>query len=255
MGTVAAIAVCFMLPASGAMATQANPSTNDQSTTINTGWWTYAGVTASQVGSLLTTNSARLTQIRVENPATPTFDVTMVSNSGAYASGWWWYYGLTASQVSSTLSANNARLISLEPYVVGGSVLFAVVEVPNTGAQGRAWWWYFGQSPSDIASTLSANNARLVSLQPYQVSGTTYYAVIEISNSGVDFANAGWYYAFNQSPSQISAFLQANPYRLIALAADPGGGFDPIYLGSEGERWSWYFGESAARAIRRYEFA
>jgi hypothetical protein len=249
MGTVAAIAVCFMLPASGAMATQANPSTNDQSTTINTGWWTYAGVTASQVGSLLTTNSARLTQIRVENPATPTFDVTMVSNSGAYASGWWWYYGLTASQVSSTLSANNARLISLEPYVVGGSLRFAVVEVPNTGAQGRAWWWYYGQSPSDIASTLSANNARPVSLQPYQVSGTTYYAVIEISNSGVDYANTGWYYAFNQSPSQISAFLQANPYRLIALAADPGGGFDAIYLGSEGERWSWYYGESAASLV------
>jgi hypothetical protein len=238
-----------MLPASSAMATQANPSTNDQSTTLNTGWWTYTGVTASQVGSLTTANSARLTQIRVENPAVPTFDVTMVANSGAYASGWWWYYGLTGSQVSSTLSTNNARLISLEPYVVGGSLLFAVVEVPNTGAQGRAWWWYYGASQSDIANTLSTNNSRLVSLQPYQVSGTTYYAVIEISNSGPDFADTGWSYAFNQSPSQIGATLQANSYRLIALAADPGGGFDPIYLGSEGERWSWYFGESAASLV------
>lgn len=249
MATVAAIAVCLMLPAGSAMATQAGPSTNDQATTLNTAWWSYAGVTGSQVGSLLTTNSARLTQIRVENPAVPTFDVTMVSNSGAYGSGWWWYYGLTASQVSSTLSANNARLISLEPYVVGGSVFFAVVEVPNTGAQGRAWSWYFGATPSGIASTLSANNARLVSLRPYQVSGTTHYAVIEISNSGADYADTGWSYAFNQSPAQISATLQANSYRLIALAADPGGGFDPIYLGSEGEHWSWYFGVSAANLV------
>src|SRR5215470_1644878 len=112
---VALTASAVTVEAAPALATQANPSTNDQSTTVNTAWWAYNGVTASQVGSLLTTNSARLTQIRVENPAVPTFDVTMVSNSGVYASGWWWYYGLTGSQVSSTLTTNNARLISLEP--------------------------------------------------------------------------------------------------------------------------------------------
>ncbi len=244
MTTISAVAISLTLAAGGASATQANPSTNDQSTTINTAWWSYAGVTGSQVASLLTANSARLTQIRVENPVGPIFDVTMVSNTGEYGSGWWWYYGLTGSQVSSTLSSNNARLISLEPYVAGGSLLFAVVEVPNTGVQGRGWWWYHGISASGIASTLSANNARLVSLQPYQISGTTYYAVIEISNSGVDFANQGWHYNFNQNFSQIAASLQANPWRLIAMAADPSGGFDTIYIGSEGERWSWYHGES-----------
>jgi Beta-lactamase enzyme family/Bacterial tandem repeat domain 1 len=246
---VALTASAVTVGAAPALATQANPSTNDQSTTVNTAWWAYNGVTASQVGSLLTTNAARLTQIRVENPAVPTFDVTMVSNSGVYASGWWWYYGLTGSQVSSTLTTNNARLISLEPYVVGGSLRFAVVEVPNTGAQGRAWWWYYGESQSGIASTLSANNSRLISLRPYQISGTTYYAVIEVSNSGADFADTGWSYAFNQTPSQISATIQANSYRLIAIAADPAGGFDPIYLGSEGEGWTWYYGESATNLV------
>ena len=95
--TAVAVGLCLTLAAGNAVATQAAPTTNDQSTTINTAWWTYAGVTATQVGSLLSANSARLTQIRVENPVGPVFDVTMVSNSGAYASGWWWYYGLTAA--------------------------------------------------------------------------------------------------------------------------------------------------------------
>jgi Beta-lactamase enzyme family len=249
MTTISAVAVSLTLAASSAYATQANPSTNDQSTTINTAWWSYAGITGSQVASYLSANSARLTQIRVENPAGPIFDVTMVSNTGVYGSGWWWYYGLTGSQVGSTLSTNNARLISLEPYVVDGSLLFAVVEVPNTGAQARGWWWYHGISATGIASTLSANNARLVSLQPYQISGTTYYAVIEISNSGVDFANQGWHYNFNQSFSQIAASLQVNPWRLIAMAADPSGGFDVVYIGSEGEHWSWYHGESMTNLV------
>lgn len=244
-----AVSLCLGMGIGEAAATQANPSTNDQSTTINTGWWTYVGVTASQVGSFLSTNSARPTEIRVENPSVPTFDVTMVANSGVYASGYWWYYGLTPAQVSSTLSSNNARLISLSPYVVGTTLVFAVVEVPNTGAQARSWWWYYGQSPSSIASTVSTNNSRLISLQPYQVSGTTYYAVIEISNSGTDFADYGWWYSFNQTPSQISTQSQTDGARLIAMAADPGGGFDTIYLGSEGEGWWWYYGESAANLV------
>jgi hypothetical protein len=251
MAAVLACLVSVTLVAGSAGATQANPSTNDQSTTINTAWWSYAGVTASQVGTLLTTNQARLTQIRVENPNTPTFDVTMVANSGPYASGWWWYYGQTAAQLSTFLSTNNARFISLEPYVPSGatSPLFAFVAVPNTGAQDRAWWYYYGQSQASIASTIASNSSRLVSLRPYRISGTTYYTVLEISNSGVDFADDGWWYSFNQSPSQISSQIQTDSARLIALAADPGGGFDTVYLGSEGERWWWYFGIGASTLV------
>jgi hypothetical protein len=33
------------------------------------------------------------------------------------------------------------------------------------------------------------------------------------------------------------------------LASDPAGGFDTIYLGSEGESWSWYFGISASTLV------
>ncbi len=240
----------LVLPMGSASATQASPSTNDQSTTISTAWWAYTGVTASQIGTLTTTNGARLTQIRVDNPSTPTFDVTMVANSGPYGSGSWWYYGLSPSSLSTTLATNNARLISLDPYVVGSTLLFAAVMVPNTGAQGRAWWWYYGATASTIATTTASNNARLVSLRPYQVGGTTYYAIVEISNSGTDYADVGWWYALNQSPSQIANMSQTDSARLISLAADPGGGFDAILLGSEGESWSWWFGLSSSALVQ-----
>jgi len=230
-------------------ATQAFPTTNDQATTIQTGWWAYYNVTASEVASFLTTNSARLTEIRVDDSSTPTFDVTMVANAGDYASTWWWWFGVTSATLSSDLTTDNARLISLEPYVVSGTLYFAAVAVANTGSQDRSWWWYYGATPSSIASSLSTNQARLVSLRPYTSSGSTVYAVIEIANSGVDFASDGWSYDFNQTPTDIANQTNADGVRLISLAADPGGGFDTIYIGSEGEGWSWYYGQSGSQLI------
>ncbi len=243
---VTAMAIAIVEPAG---ATQALPTTSDQATTIQTGWWTYYNVTGSDVASSLTTNGARLTEIRVDDPSTPTFDVTMVANAGSYASTWWWWYGVTPATLNSDLTTDNARLISLEPYVVSGTLYFAAVAVPNTGTQNRAWWWYYGVTSSTIASSLSTNGARLVSLRPYTSSGGTVYAVIEIANSGVDYASEGWYYGFNQTPADIANQSNSAGDRLISLAADPGGGFDTIYFGSEGEGWSWYYGQSGSQLI------
>src|SRR2546422_4092613 len=89
VGCVAAmVAGVLALPAA---ATDAFPTTDDHSTAIAVGRWFASGVTAAQVDSLLSTKGARLTQVRVQDPATPTFAVTMVSNSGAYAvpNSWW----------------------------------------------------------------------------------------------------------------------------------------------------------------------
>src|SRR5258708_25047615 len=76
-GCVVSCALVFalVLPAS---ATDAFPATDDHSTTIATPWWWYYGVTSAQVASLVSRNHARLTQIRVDDPSVPTFDVTMV---------------------------------------------------------------------------------------------------------------------------------------------------------------------------------
>ena len=148
-----------------ARATDAFPGTDDHSTTTATAWWWYYGQTAQQVGDLVSQHNTRLTQIRVEDPSVPTFAVTMVANTGDYASSWWWYYGQTADQVGTLLNQHHARLISIDPYWTSGGLRFAVVMVPNTGAQERGWWWYYGQTTSQVGALLDQNNARLVALR------------------------------------------------------------------------------------------
>ena len=101
----------------------ANPDTNiagaDSDNSNPTAWWVYAGQTPSQVSTLVTNLNARIIDIHVDSAA-PTFTVTLVSNTGAYAKSWWWYYNATSAQISSLLSTNNARLISVKGYLVSG---------------------------------------------------------------------------------------------------------------------------------------
>jgi hypothetical protein len=243
VGCIAAFALAISL-AMPAGATDAFPTTNDHSTQTATGWWWYYGQTAAQVGALVNQNNARLTQVRVEDPNVPTFAVTMVANSGDYGSGWWWFFGQTAAQVSSLLTQNNARLISIDPYQTAAGLRFAVVMVPNTGPQGRAWWWYFGQTSAQVSSLLTQNNAQLTALRPYMDNGQRLFAVIMVSNTGVDSKNWQWW--INASPSDVSSHTNDvnNPMRVTELAPDPLGGFDVILNAAEGETWYWYFGVS-----------
>ena len=236
--------VGLIVTALPAGATDAFPTTNDQATTIAVARWWYTGVTGSQISTLLNQNQARITELRVEDPSVPTFTVTMVQNTGAYASGWWWYYNADGPTVSSLLSQNNARLISIDPYQTSAGLRFAVVMVPNTGAQGRAWWWYYGVSSSTVSSLLSTNNARPVALRPYLSGGQLVYAVIMVSNTGVDYKPYEWW--IGASISFIAGHVNSDAMRVITLAPDPLGGWDAVLVASEGEAWWWWFGISAA---------
>jgi Beta-lactamase enzyme family/Polyglycine hydrolase-like, structural repeat len=247
LGALAAVTAAVGCLAGSAGATDAYPTTNDQSTTISTGRWFYYGVSPSQVSSYLSANGARLTQIRVVNPSTPTFAVTMVRNTGAYASGWYWWYGVTPSQLASYLSSTHSRLISLEPYQTGGGLRFAAVSVPNSGSAARAWWWYYGVSASQINSYATANNARPVSIRPYMSGGTRVFAVVMVRNTGQDFK--GWQWWAGASISTISSDLTANTERVISFAKDPAGGFDAIAVKSEGEAWYWYYGLTGSAVV------
>jgi len=229
--------ISFVQPAG---ATDAFPATDDQATTTATAWWWYFGKTADQVGSLLNQNHARLTQVRVEDPAVPTFAVTMVANSGDYGSAWWWYFGKTADQVGSLLNQNHARLISIDPYQTSDGLRFAVVMVPNAGAQARAWWWYYGVSGTTVGQLLSQHDARLIALRPYVDNGQRVFAVIMISNTGADYKDSEWW--FGASPSDIQGHITNDNMRVTALAPDPDGGWDVILVPSEGEKWYWWYG-------------
>jgi hypothetical protein len=233
-----------------ASATTAFPTTDDHSTEIATGRWWYFGVSGAQVNGFINQNHARLTQVRVMDPngagpGQPTFAVTMVANSGAYASGWWWYYNATPATVGTLLTQNHARLISLDPYFVGSTLEFAVVMVPNTGAQGRAWWWYFGVTDTQVNGFLSTNHARLTELRPYMDGVNRVFAVIMIDNTGAD--GTGWEWWPNATPSFLASHVTNDDMRVMSFAPDPTGGFDAILVASEGETWYWWFGITATQ--------
>ena len=243
-----AVAVtALILVALPAAATDAFPTTNDQSTTIAVAHPWYHAVTGSQVATLVDRLGTRLTQIRVEDPSVPTFAVTMVQNSGAYGSAWWWYYGVDGPTVTNLLSQNNARLISIDPYWSGGNLLFAVVMVPNTGVQARAWWWYYDADGNTVASLLKQNNARLVSARPYLSGRSTLFAVIMIANAGADGKLSDW--MWGQPASAIDARVNSGDMRVTALAQDPTGGWDAILVPSEGEGWWYWYGLGSSAIV------
>jgi len=139
-----------------------------------TAWWIYTGQIPAQVTSILSSDKARIIDLQVDSVSPFLLTVTLVENTGAYAKEWWWYYGLPQAQVTSYLTANNGRLISLKAYDIGGGqVRYAVVMIHNTGADAKAWWWYYGESTSGITSALSTHNARLIAVDAYAVGSDT----------------------------------------------------------------------------------
>ncbi|HZW95934.1 MAG TPA: hypothetical protein VFF64_23515 [Candidatus Eremiobacteraceae bacterium] len=128
--------------------------------TYNKAWWWYYGMTQQELENYYTANDARL--ISVEPyvvGGTTYFAAIMLHNVGADYSAWWWYYGLTAAEIQSHLTANKARLIDLRQYTSGGSTVYGVVMVPNTGSSQSGWWWYYGITPAQIQTNLTTNNA------------------------------------------------------------------------------------------------
>jgi hypothetical protein len=242
LGALLAITPVVGVAASPAGADDATASTIDTSVRAATAWWWYYGVTAAQIATDLAAHHARLTQLKVEDPAAGTFSAVMVANTGPYASAYWWYYGQTPAQVASTLSANNARLVSIDPYVVGGMLYLAVVEVPETGSQARSWQWFYGQTASNVVSDVSAGNWRLIALEPYVSGSSTLYAIIMVGNTGYD--SKAWRFEINQPIGTIASQISQG-YRITSFAPDPSGGFDAILVASEGEGWWFYYGETA----------
>jgi len=216
---------------------------DDRQLVAPTSWWTYTGVTAATVNSLLTRNGARLTDIQVDNPSTPTFTVVMVKNTGSYSSSWWWYYGQTQSQVSSHLSANSARLISGQAYSTSAGIRYAVVMVKNTGTNAKSWWWYHG-STSFLSSQLSSHSARMINVTPYPGGG---YLGIMVNNTGTN-ATSWWWYV-GASTSSISSHLSANGARLVDLSRNSNGTYNAVMYKNVGTRWYWYYGKSPSTAV------
>ena len=127
-----------------------------------------------------------------------------LANTGTYAKSWWWYYGLTAQQLQNYYTANDARLVSVEPYVVGGTTYFAAIMLHNVGADYSGWWWYYGLTPAQIQTHLTANKARLIDLRQYTSGTSTVYGVVMVPNTGS--SQSGWWWYYGITPAQLATF-------------------------------------------------
>jgi hypothetical protein len=219
----------------------------DRQLTAPTGWWTYTGLTAAQVTSSLTANSARLTDINVDiSSGTPSFTVTEVANSGAYSSGWWWYYNATPAQVLSLASSNSARPTVVNCYQLSGATKCAVIMISNTGANAEGYSFWVGNS-AFIDSKVSPATNRLVSLS--RIQGTTSYAAVFGSNTGSDAVN--WHYYYGRTIAQVSTLLGSNNARLVDLDENNDTGTYNVIMYANTTRWYWYVSTSLTALVNQ----
>jgi len=215
---------------------------DDNENSSPTAWWFETGQTYTQVQNTITTLNARIINIKAD-VSTNTFTVTYVENTGSFAKSWWWYVGIDAATLATNITNNNGRLISLQAYDIGGgNIRFAVAMVANTGTDAKAWWYYFGQTPTEISNLAAANKARLTNLESYVSNGQTYYACVMISNSGAD--GKAWWWYYNVSPQTIASNIASSNSRLLDLTSAGSGTFNAVLescaTGCPG--WWWYYG-------------
>ena len=227
----------------------ASPDDRENSTPV--AWWAISGQTDADVNAFFSANNARLVDIQLEAVAVPRrFAATYVSNTSAYAKSFWWYYDVDETTLNLLVTNNNARPISLKAYDIGGGqIRFAVVMIPNTGADAKAWWWYYNATVADLNAIAQNNNARLVQVNSYVIGGVTRYAAVLIANTGAD-ARSWWWYV-NATPIDISTFLSANQARLYDLDRDPTTGkYNAIMVGcAAGCPASWSFYDTTGQAL------
>jgi hypothetical protein len=200
---------------------QAYPgSADDRMTSTPTAWWTYANVDAATVASTLSQNSARPTELRVVSSSPLRFSVTEVGNSGVYASGYWWYYNQSTAQVNNNLWANNARLISAVRY----GNLYAVVMVPNTGANAKSSFWCDTDFAGVLACVGSTN--RLTNIVSY--APNRFVVIFVANNEGYGWC---WYAGISRSALDNACTGQS----ILDISADSDGTFNVATVAQGGD--------------------
>lgn len=120
-------------------------------------------------------------------------------------------------------------------------------DLPNAAPNG--WWWYYGQTPAQVSSLLSANNARLVSIQVEQAS-PLLLTVAMVQNTGA-YAKTWWWY-YGQTESDLANRVKTLNARIVNLDPYETGGtiyFAAILIsntGADAAAWWWYFGQDPA---------
>ena len=110
------------------------------------------------------------------------------------------------------------------------------------------WWYYVGETPSALASQLSANSARLTDLRVQTVSPLTFTATM-VKNSGS--YSSGWWWYYGLTASQVNSHVSTNHARIIsAQGYDTTSGlrFAVVMVsntGTNARAWWWYYGTTS----------
>lgn len=126
---------------------------------------------------------------------------------------WSWRTGSSVSSINSLLNAGY-RMVDVELNTnAAGITSFGGSFVENSGDYGKAWWWYYGVTSTQVNTFLSQNNARLIDAEPYLENGLLRFAVVMISNTGADQAISGWEPFL--TGTGLTNWLSNNPNRRI----------------------------------------
>lgn len=236
-------AVLFMLglglaPAHSTRASPEAPAANEWDLTTPTAWSWHHDLSGPALTDLLTSQNERLVELEVISGSPLRFSAATVGNTGAYAKPAWFYYNVTEGEINTLLTQNQGRLIDIEAYnaaPVGELILYAVVMVPNTGADEKGWAWFPAATTTFIGERLDEYNARLIDLDGFSLGGQRRYAAIMIGNTGADHRDWGW--AVGQTWPTINGLL-ANA-RLLEVIHEGGDTFTVIFEGCPCAGW-WY---------------
>jgi hypothetical protein len=81
-----------------------------------------------------------------------------------------------------------------------------------------AWWWYHGVSAADVASSLTANAARLVDVHVERApAGVPTFSVIMVENSG-PYSKSTWNWYCCDTETELNLHLTQTKSRLISLS-------------------------------------
>ncbi|MEO1696423.1 MAG: serine hydrolase [Planctomycetota bacterium] len=125
---------------------------------------------------------------------------------------WRWRGNVPVSTLEDDLD-DGYRIVDIEvestsPFRVSATLVL------NSGAYQKSWWWYYGQTATQVSLLYAANGARLIDVEPYETAAGLRYAVVMIQNTGDDRATThGW--RIDETFSEVVDFRNSNPGRRI----------------------------------------
>jgi hypothetical protein len=125
----------------------------------------------------------------------------------------------------------------------------ALAKDDNENSTPTGWWFYTGQTFSQVGSTITKYNARITNIRADVATNT--YTVTYVKNTGT-YAKSWWWYV-GIDAATVTQNLATNNGRLISLQAyDTGGGnirFAVVMVantGADAKGWWWYYNQTAA---------